>query len=200
MFIESAAFAKSSEFLDQCPETGFAEIAFIGRSNVGKSSLINMLVDKRSLAKTSGTPGKTRLINHFIINEKKAPWYIVDLPGYGYAKISLSERAKWKKMIRTYLEERETLRCTMMLVDVRIEPQKIDLEFAKYMGEKGIPFAILFTKADRQKPAMIEKHVNAFLERLSEYFAEMPNVFLTSAEHRAGKEQLHGFMQSLIEA
>jgi GTP-binding protein len=198
MIISSAEFAKSSEFLDQCPTTGYPEFAFIGRSNVGKSSLINMLVDRRSLAKTSGTPGKTRLMNHFIINEKKKPWYLVDLPGFGYAKISQSERAKWKKMVRTYLEERETLRCTMLLVDIRIEPQKIDIEFAKYLGEDGIPFAIAFTKADRQKPAVLERHLKMFNEAMSENFAEMPNMFVTSAETRLGKDRMLDFIESVI--
>ncbi len=199
MIITSAEFAKSSEFLDQCPETGYPEFAFIGRSNVGKSSLINMLVDRKSLAKTSGTPGKTKLINHFIINEKKKPWYLVDLPGFGYAKIAMSERAKWKKMIRTYLEERTTLKCTILLVDIRIEPQKIDLEFAKYLGEDGIPFAIAFTKADKQKPAVLDRHLKLFQEKMSEHFGEMPNLFLTSAETRLGKDRLLDFIQQVIE-
>ncbi len=199
MIISSAEFAKSSEFLDQCPETGYPEFAFIGRSNVGKSSLINMLVDRKSLAKTSGTPGKTRLINHFIINEKKKPWYLVDLPGFGYAKISMSERAKWKKMIRSYLEERETLKCTMLLVDIRITPQKIDLEFVKYLAENELPFAIAFTKADRQKPAVIERHLQMFQDQLVEQYTAVPNLFLTSAETRIGKERMLAFIESVIE-
>lgn len=198
MKIYSAEFLKSSAELSQCPEGEIPEFAFIGRSNVGKSSLINMLVEKRSMAKTSGTPGKTRLINHFIINELHNPWYLVDLPGFGYAKIAQSERAKWKKMVRTYIEERENLKCTFLLIDTRLEPQKIDLEFAKWLGENGIPFALAFTKADKEKPGAIERHVNLFAEKFLETFSELPNLFITSAETRLGKDKVLGFIETVM--
>jgi GTP-binding protein len=200
MKITSAEFLKSSAFFSQCPPPGFPEFAFIGRSNVGKSSLINMLVNKKSLAKTSATPGKTRLINHFTIESDKGSWYLVDLPGYGYAKIARSERAKWEKMINQYLSERETLFCTMVLIDVRLEPQKIDLEFCQKLGEDGMPFAIVFTKADKEKPGAVERNVNAFCNALLEHFAELPNIFVSSAHTQLGKEQVLGFIESGLES
>jgi GTP-binding protein len=198
MKIYSAEFLKSSAELSQCPDPSIPEFAFIGRSNVGKSSLINMLVEKRSMAKTSGTPGKTRLINHFIINADHNPWYLVDLPGFGYAKIALSERTKWKRMVRTYIEERENLKCTFLLIDTRHEPQKIDLEFAQWLGENGLPFALAFTKADKEKPGAVQRNVNLFAEKFLETFAELPNVFVTSAETRLDKEKVLGFIESVI--
>lgn len=180
--------------MEQCPETELKEFAFIGRSNVGKSSLINMLVNKKSLAKTSATPGKTRLINHFVINEEKNPWYLVDLPGYGYAKISMTERAKWEQMIRQYLNNRPNLLCTMVLIDVRIEPQKIDLEFCLKLGKDGLPFAIVFTKADKEKPGAVERNVNAFCNKMLESFSELPNIFVTSARSQMGRDQILDFI------
>ena len=198
MKIYSAEFLKSSAELSQCPEGDLPEFAFIGRSNVGKSSLINMLVEKRSMAKTSGTPGKTRLINHFVINLDHNPWYLVDLPGFGYAKIAQSERAKWKKMVRSYIEDRENLKCTFLLIDTRHEPQKIDLEFAKWLGENGIPFALAFTKADKEKPGAVERNVNLFVEKFLETFSELPNLFVTSAETRMGKDKVLGFIESVM--
>lgn len=199
MNVSSAEFFKSSSFLSQCPTPDKPEFAFIGRSNVGKSSLINMLVNKKNLAKTSATPGKTRLINHFIINsEESKPWYLVDLPGYGYAKISKTEREKWEKMIDEYLDKRESLQCTMVLIDVRHKPQKIDVEFCVKLGEKGLPFAIVFTKSDKEKPAVIERNVNDFCNALLEYFNELPNYFVTSSEKRTGREQVLGFIENVI--
>ena len=189
-----ATFLKSSAFLDQCPASDRPEFAFIGRSNVGKSSLINMLVNKKNLAKTSGTPGKTRLINHFEITGDQGAWYLVDLPGYGYAKIARTERVKWEKMIENYLSDRENLLCTFVLIDVRHDPQKIDLEFCLKLGQDGIPFAIVFTKADKEKPGAVERNVNAFCDKLLEHFAELPNVFVTSAAERTGRERLLGFI------
>jgi GTP-binding protein len=189
-----ATFLKSSAFLDQCPAPDRPEFAFIGRSNVGKSSLINMLVNKKNLAKTSGTPGKTRLINHFEITGDQGAWYLVDLPGYGYAKIARTERVKWEKMIENYLSDRENLVCTFVLIDVRHDPQKIDLEFCLKLGQDGIPFAIVFTKADKEKPGAVERNVNAFCDKLLEHFAELPNVFVTSAAERTGRERLLGFI------
>jgi GTP-binding protein len=190
----NATFLKSSAFLDQCPAPEHPEFAFIGRSNVGKSSLINMLVNKKNLAKTSGTPGKTRLINHFEITSVKEHWYLVDLPGYGYAKISRSEREKWEIMIEKYLSERENLLCTFVLIDVRHEPQKNDLEFCLKLGQDGIPFALVFTKADKEKPGAVERNVNAFCDKLLEQFAELPNVFVTSAAERTGRDRLLAFI------
>jgi GTP-binding protein len=194
----NATFLKSSAFLDQCPAPDRQEFAFIGRSNVGKSSLINMLVNKKNLAKTSATPGKTRLINHFDISSNVESWYLVDLPGYGYAKISRSEREKWQEMIDQYLSERENLVCTFVLVDVRHEPQKNDLEFCLKLGQDGIPFAIVFTKADKEKPGAVERNVNAFCNKLLENFAELPNIFVTSATERTGRERLLGFIGQSI--
>jgi GTP-binding protein len=194
----NATFLKSSTLLEQCPDTDRPEFAFIGRSNVGKSSLINMLVNKKNLAKTSATPGKTRLINHFDISSDKGQWYLVDLPGYGYAKISRSEREKWEVMIDAYLSERENLACTFVLIDVRHEPQKIDLEFCLKLGQDGIPFALVFTKADKEKPGAVERNVNIFCDKLLEHFAELPNIFVTSATERTGRERLLNFIgQSL---
>ncbi len=157
-----------------------------------------MLVNKKNLAKTSATPGKTRLINHFIINEEKHPWYLVDLPGYGYAKISMSERVKWEHMIREYLNNRENLLCTMVLVDVRIEPQKLDLDFCLRLGKDGLPFAIIFTKADKEKPGAVERNVNAFCNQLLESFSELPNIFVTSAKSQMGRDQIFTFISEAI--
>jgi GTP-binding protein len=198
MKITLAEFSKSSSNLSQCPDTDRPEFAFIGRSNVGKSSLINMLVNKKNLAKTSGTPGKTRLINHFSIESDSGKWYLVDLPGYGYAKISKSEREKWEEMIREFLDERENLICTFVLVDVRLEPQKLDLEFCLDLGVNGLPFAIVFTKSDKEKPGAVERNVNAFCNKLLETFSELPNVFVTSANTRLGRDQVLGFIDSIL--
>lgn len=199
MNINSAEFFKSSAQLSQCPPADRPEFAFIGRSNVGKSSLINMLVNRKNLAKTSSTPGKTRLINHFIIQtDSTTPWYLVDLPGYGYAKIAKTERAKWEKMTEEYLSNRETLLCTMVLVDVRHEPQKSDIEFCVRLGELGLPFAIVFTKADKERPAAAERNAQEFCNALLDYFSELPNYFLTSSEKRAGRDDLLNFMENVI--
>lgn len=198
MLPTNAIFLKSSTLLEQCPAPDRPEFAFIGRSNVGKSSLINMLVNKKNLAKTSGTPGKTRLINHFEIECSLGPWYLVDLPGYGYAKISRTEREKWEIMIDAYLNDRENLLCTFVLIDTRLEPQKIDLEFCLKLGENGMPFALAFTKSDKMKPGAVERNVNAFCDKLLEHFAELPNVFVTSAAERIGRERVLGFIAQSI--
>lgn len=159
-----------------------------------------MLVNKKAMAKTSATPGKTRLINHFIINaDERNAWYLVDLPGYGYAKIAKSEREKWEKMSEEYFTKRDNLMCIMVLVDVRHEPQKIDLEFCLRLGELGLPFGIIFTKADKEKPAVIERNVTAFCNGLLEYFSEIPNYFLTSAEKRTGREDLLNFLDNTMQ-
>lgn len=167
------------------------EYAFIGRSNVGKSSLINMLTGKKGMAKTSQTPGKTQLINHFLINTN---WYLVDLPGYGFAKTSQKNRASWERMIKTYLEERENLQCVMTLIDSRLEPQKIDLEFVNWLGKKGIPFVLVFTKADKQSKQKTAKNVQSFMIELTKFWEEAPTYFVTSAEERTGRDEILEFI------
>ncbi len=189
--IKSASFVISSPDVGSCPEQSFPEYAFIGRSNVGKSSLINMLVGKKGLAKISGTPGKTRLINHFIINDE---WYLVDLPGYGYAKISQSERAKWKKMINAYLLKRENLICTFILIDSRHEPQKNDMEFMAWMGQKQLPFVIVFTKSDKLSRIKLEDSMEAYTTKLSLTWEELPRSFITSAVTALGKDELLAYI------
>jgi GTP-binding protein len=197
--IASAEFVKSSVDVALCPNLPLPEFAFIGRSNVGKSSLINMLVQRRKLAKTSGKPGKTQTINHFIINEgRRKPWYLVDLPGYGYAKTSKSDRKEWQKFITNYLEQRDNLICTMVLIDARHEPQKIDLEFIEYLGLGGIPFACLFTKSDKMKPLALQRNVELYKNTLLETFVTLPPFFVTSAEHGTGRGELLEFLDLYI--
>ena len=176
MEIKEAQFVVSNSDVKKCPRPDRPEYAFIGRSNVGKSSLINMLTNKKSLAKTSGKPGKTRLINHFIINDD---WYLVDLPGYGYANVPLAERKKWEKFLRTYILERENLYCLFVLVDARHEPQSGDLEFMEWLGVSQIPFSIVFTKADKLKPSELENNLRIYREKMLEQWEEMPEVFVT---------------------
>ena len=172
----------SAPSFDKCPKPDKPEYAFIGRSNVGKSSLINMLTDKRALAKTSAQPGKTQMINHFIINNA---WYIVDLPGYGYAKISQSSRRRWEQMIENYLRKRENLVNVFVLIDARHQPQKIDLEFIDQLGKWEIPFALVFTKSDKEKPGVVARNVQAFLEAMRNGDWEfLPQHFVTSAEKK----------------
>ncbi len=173
------------------PVANMPEYAFIGRSNVGKSSLINMLVNQHGLAKTSQRPGKTQLINHFLINEK---WYIVDLPGYGYAKVSKNSRENWEKFIRNYITKRESLQCVFVLIDSRLEPQKIDLEFCCWMGEIQIPFVLAFTKADKQSAVKTDKNIAAFKKALGGWFEEIPPCFVTSAEKHQGRDQILDFI------
>lgn len=187
MIIKSATFVCSNTKVSALPAPSLPEYAFIGRSNVGKSSLINMLVNQHGLAKTSQRPGKTQLINHFLINNS---WYIVDLPGYGYAKVSKTSREKWEIFIRNYLTKRESLQCVFVLVDGRLEPQQIDLEFCYWLGERGLPFSIIFTKADKQGLDKTKKNVAAFKKRLSEWFEESPQMFISSAEKATGKEEI----------
>ncbi|TCK83537.1 ribosome biogenesis GTP-binding protein YihA/YsxC [Albibacterium bauzanense] len=183
MNVKSAEFLCSNTRTDKLPELNLPEYAFIGRSNVGKSSLINALTNKKNLAKTSQTPGKTQLINHFIINNE---WYLVDLPGYGYAKTSRSNRDEWEKFIRKYLRVRENLQCLFVLIDSRHEPQKIDLEFCQWLGENGIPFLLIFTKADKQSNLRSTQNIAKFKKALLEWFEEVPEVFLSSAETHLG--------------
>jgi len=191
MNIKTATFIGSYERLDQCPKNPAVEFAFIGRSNVGKSSLINYITDKKNLAKTSGTPGKTKLLNFFHINQN---WRLVDLPGYGYAKLSKTEIARIDKMIKDFILHREFLHCIMLLIDCRIPPQKIDLEFANWLGEKSIPFVIVFTKADKIKKSYVEEFKNQLLES----WEHLPPVFVTSSENRTGKEAILEFIQKAL--
>ncbi|MFP4845173.1 ribosome biogenesis GTP-binding protein YihA/YsxC [Winogradskyella sp. PE311] len=191
MKIKSAEFVVSNSEVAKCPKNDLPEYAFIGRSNVGKSSLINMLTDRKSLAKTSGRPGKTQLINHFIINDS---WYLVDLPGYGYARVSKSSKKKFQKFITNYFEQRQQLVSAFVLVDIRHKPQPIDLEFMQYLGESEIPFGIIFTKADKLKPKAIDKHVKEYCEELLKFWEELPPYFVTSSSKSIGQEDVLGFI------
>lgn len=194
MEIKTAEYVISSPTFSMCPKDSKPEYAFIGRSNVGKSSLINMICRNRKLAKTSATPGKTMLINHFIINKE---WYLVDLPGYGYAKRSKSEIDKLDRMIRGYILQRQQLTCVFTLVDVRLEPQKIDLEFINWLGQSGIPFCIVFTKADKLSQQKVQLSVEAYKRKLSETWEEMPPMIVTSSEDRRGRDELLDYIDSV---
>ena len=191
MIVKSAEFICSNTQVSKLPPPVKPEYAFIGRSNVGKSSLINMLTSKKGLAKTSQTPGKTQLINHFLINDD---WYIVDLPGYGYARISKSKKEDWNKFIRTYLDKRESLQCVMVLIDSRLEPQKIDLEFCNWLGEKGLSFVLVFTKADKQSSIKTDQNIAKFKKALLATFDDVPAIFITSAETQGGRDEVLGFI------
>lgn len=197
MQIKSAEFVVSNQDVDKCPNTNLPEYAFIGRSNIGKSSLINMLTNRKSLAKTSGRPGKTQLINHFIINKN---WYLVDLPGYGYAKVSKKAKKTFQKFITAYFEKRKQLISAFVLVDIRHEPQPIDLDFMQWMGEHEIPFSIIFTKADKLKPKAIETHISDYKNILLESWEEMPNYFITSSLKGMGKEDLLSYIDGINKA
>ncbi len=197
MKIKSANFVISNSKVTHCPKDPLPEYAFIGRSNVGKSSLINMLTQRKSLAKTSGRPGKTQLINHFKINEN---WFLVDLPGYGYARVSKKDKKTFQKYITDYFRERQQLVCAFVLVDIRHEPQKIDLEFMEWMGENAIPFCIVFTKADKLRPKAIENHINAYIkDLLAGIWEEAPKYFVTSSTSDIGREELLHFIDDLNE-
>ncbi|MHA7942971.1 ribosome biogenesis GTP-binding protein YihA/YsxC [Formosa sp. 3Alg 14/1] len=187
MQIKSAEFVVSNSDVSKCPKDRIPEYAFIGRSNVGKSSLINMLTNRKSLAKTSGRPGKTQLINHFLINKT---WFLVDLPGYGYARVSKSAKKTFQKFITEYFSKREQLISAFVLVDIRHKPQPVDLEFMTWLGEHSIPFSIIFTKADKLKPMAIENHVNEYRDVLLETWEDMPNYFVTSSSKEIGKDEL----------
>jgi GTP-binding protein len=194
MEIKQARFIISNTDVKKCPEPDLPEYAFIGRSNVGKSSLINMLTSHSSLAKISGKPGKTRLINHFIINES---WYLVDLPGYGYAKVPKAEREKYENFIRQYVLKRENLYCLFVLIDIRHEPQKIDLDFMEWIGLNQIPFVIVFTKADKLKTSEIEINIENYTEKMFETWEEMPTYFVSSAAKTIGKEEILDFIDEI---
>lgn len=194
MQIKSAEFTVSSARIDQCPNSNLPEYAFIGRSNVGKSSLINMLTGKGKLAKTSATPGKTILINHFVINGE---WYLVDLPGYGYAKRSKKDTEKFEHMITTYILDREQMTNLFLLIDVRHEPQQIDLEFMEWLGENGVPFSIVFTKADKVSKAKLNGNVMHYLTELKKQWEELPPYFVTSSETKMGREEVLNYIEEI---
>jgi GTP-binding protein len=187
MVINSSAYIVSSPEYTACPKPDKPEYAFIGRSNVGKSSLINMLTNNEKLAKTSNTPGKTKLLNHFIIDNK---WYIVDLPGYGFAKVSLSERKRWEKMIEDYLRKRENLVTVFILIDGRHSPQKLDLEFVNQLGKWQVPFCLVFTKADKENQRTVAKNVRDFLDKMRETWQFLPQHFVTSAVKKLGRDKI----------
>ncbi|MBL7773125.1 MAG: YihA family ribosome biogenesis GTP-binding protein [Chitinophagaceae bacterium] len=194
MEIYSAEFVISNTDVSKCPKPSLPEVAFIGRSNVGKSSLINMLANKKDLAKTSSTPGKTQLINHFILNKNM---YWVDLPGYGFAKVSQNQRRQWTKMIWNYIEQRENLMTLFVLIDSRHNPQAIDLEFINSLGEKGIPFTILFTKTDKSTQKEVSANIDEYKHQLLERWETLPPMFGTSAIKRNGRKEILKFMDEL---
>ena len=195
MKIKSAEFVISNTDFRKCPSGNRPEYAFIGRSNVGKSSLINMLTGRNGLAKTSSTPGKTLLINHFIINGE---WYLVDLPGYGYARRSKEQMAKFDKMIRTYILQRQTMYCLFVLIDGNIPPQKIDIDFITWLGTNEVPFILVFTKSDKSKPGVYSHNVNAFLHTLEELWEELPPHFIVSSRNGNGREALLDYIQNVL--
>ena len=202
MDIKYANYIKSSALINQCPEHNCPEYAFIGRSNVGKSSLINMITGNKKLAKTSATPGKTLLINHFSIHSasshnKDEEWYLVDLPGYGFAKRSKTERTKLEQMISSYILQREGLTNLFLLIDCRHEPQAIDLDFMRWLGQSGIPFSIVFTKADKLSKQALTKSVDAYLKRLQEEWEPLPPHFITSSETRQGRDELLNYIETI---
>jgi GTP-binding protein len=198
MEIINASYLISSPSVDQCPKPDRPEYAFIGRSNVGKSSLINMITNKKELAKVSSSPGKTQLINHFtVVSTDKKEWYLVDLPGYGYAKRSQSQRKQWQKMIEQYIRKRENLTNLFVLVDSRHDPQKNDIEFINQLGEWQIPFAVVFTKSDKSTVKEAANNVNNFMKVLSESWEEPPPFFVTSAVKRTGAKQLLQFISAM---
>ena len=194
MKIKSAEFVISNSEVSKCPDSKLPEYAFIGRSNVGKSSLINMLTNRKDLAKTSGRPGKTQLINHFLINES---WHLVDLPGYGYARVSKSAKKTFQKFITAYFEKREQMLCAFVLIDSRHAPQPIDLEFMQWLGEHQIPFCIIFTKADKMKPKALERNINDYQAKMLETWTEMPQYFVTSSSNGTGREEVLDFIESI---
>lgn len=192
MIIRDAKFIKSAQNVSQCPEGNLPEYAFIGRSNVGKSSLINMLTGRKNLAKISSTPGKTRLINHFVIDES---WYLCDLPGYGYAKVSMKQREIFARMIEQYATQRQNLVCFFVLIDCRIEPQEIDLDFIEWLGDSQLPFVLVYTKTDKIKQKEKNNNIGAMKNLLKESWAELPLIIETSAIKGTGKEALLGFIE-----
>lgn len=203
MIIQAASYLISSPEVEKCPKADRPEFAFIGRSNVGKSSLINMIVQQKTLAKTSGTPGKTQLINHFSIRSadaqgKETHWYLVDLPGYGFAKVSQQQRKSWEKMIENYIVKRESLANLFILIDSRHQPQQVDLDFVNKLGRLQVPFSIVFTKADKENQRVVAANVNAFLAALKETWEELPPHFVTSAVKFTGRNKLLAFLADIL--
>lgn len=194
MEITSAEFVISNTDVKKCPAGVFPEYAFIGRSNVGKSSLINMLTSRKGLAMTSATPGKTMLINHFLINKN---WYLVDLPGYGYARRGQKGKDQIRTIIEDYILEREQMTNLFVLIDSRLEPQKIDLEFMEWLGENGIPFAIIFTKADKLKGGRLKMNINSYLRELGKQWEELPPYFISSSEDRMGRTEILDYIENI---
>jgi len=197
MEILQAEFVISNSDASKCPQTDKPEFAFIGRSNVGKSSLINMLTNRKDLAKTSSTPGKTQTINHFLLNRA---WYLVDLPGYGYAQTSKTNRQNWSAMIDDYFKHRDNLYCTFILIDSRLEPQESDVNFINYLGQLGIPIALVFTKADKLKQSELAKTRNQLEKVLLKTWAELPPIFVTSAEKKTGRNPMLNFIETALNA
>lgn len=196
MKIKSAEFVVSNSEVSKCPDSKLPEYAFIGRSNVGKSSLINMLTERKSLAKTSGRPGKTQLINHFLINQS---WYLVDLPGYGYARVSKSAKKTFQKFITAYFEKREQMICAFVLIDSRHKPQAIDLEFMQWLGEHQVPFCIIFTKADKLKPKALERNINDYQAEMLQTWTEMPQFFISSSTNGSGRDEILEYIDNINE-
>lgn len=196
MIINEADYSASYPRLTACPKQSIPEYAFIGRSNVGKSSLINMLLGRKDLARVSKKPGKTQMLNFYIVNKK---WHLVDLPGYGYAKISKSKRNEWRKMIESYLQKREQLQCAFILLDANIKPQQIDIDFINWMGEARVPFVIVYTKADRSKPNELETNVKNIQAALLEHWNELPQQFITSSNNGDGREDVLNLIEEVNE-
>ena len=194
MKIKSAEFVMSNSDVAKCPREKLIEYAFIGRSNVGKSSLINMLMQKKSLAKTSGRPGKTQLINHFLINKN---WFLVDLPGYGYARVSKSSKRIFQKFITQYFSKRQQLALAFVLIDCRHKPQKVDLEFMQWMGENQVPFSIIFTKQDKMKPNALTKNIEDYKLKMLESWEEMPKYFITSSSNGTGRDEVLNYISEI---
>jgi len=194
MKIKTAEFVISNSEVARCPDSSLPEYAFIGRSNVGKSSLINMITNRKSLAKTSGRPGKTQLINHFLIN---GDWHLVDLPGYGYARVSKTVKKTFQKFITAYFEQRKQMICAFVLIDSRHDAQPIDMEFMEYLGQNGIPFCIIFTKADKLKPKALERNIEKYKATMLETWEEMPEYFVTSSESGLGQEEVLDYIENI---
>ena len=205
MQIHAATYLISSPSIDKCPTPDKPEFAFLGRSNVGKSSLINMVTDHKGLAKISSTPGKTQLINHFEVRSadkkgKETKWNLVDLPGYGFAKVSIAQRKNWEKMIKDFVQKRETLANLFILIDSRHEPQQLDIDFVNSLGEWKVPFAIVFTKADKETQKVVHQNVDAFLTRLKEQWDELPPHFVTSAVKKTGRNKILDFIGQILKS
>lgn len=196
MKIKSAEFVISNSEVSKCPDSKLPEYAFIGRSNVGKSSLINMLTERKSLAKISGRPGKTQLINHFLIN---GSWHLVDLPGYGYAQVSRSVKKTFQKFITAYFEQRQQMICAFVLIDSRHKPQPVDMEFMQWLGEHQVPFCIIFTKADKLKPGALKRNIETYRKEMLQTWEEMPQYFITSSSKATGREEILEFIEQVNE-